>query len=94
MRMKETNLVDEAFICLDELVVHRFIMWRKWGERVHHVVDAEEYGEQAIGSGPRDCAVFSVSGQKFMFNLVFKALHTRSQGRRDNRVVNRGSTVG
>ena len=76
--MKETNLVDEAFICLDELVVYRFIMWRKRSERVHDVIDTEEYGEQAIGGGPRDCAVLSVSGQKLMFDLVFEALHSRS----------------
>lgn len=76
--MKETDLVDETFICLDELVVHRIIMWRKRSERVHHVIDTEEYREQTIGGGPRDCAVFSVSGQKFMFDLVFEALHSRS----------------
>lgn len=76
--MKETNLVDEAFICLDDLVVYRIIMWRKRSERVHDVIDTEEYGEQAIGGGPRDCAVFSVSMQKLMFDLVSEALHSRS----------------
>lgn len=75
---KETNLVDEAFICLDELVVHRIIMWRKGSERIHHIIDTEEYGEQTIGGGPRDCAVFGVNGQEFVFDLVSEALHSRS----------------
>ena len=93
MKKKETNLVNEAFICLDELVVHRVIMWRKRSEIISHIVDTEEHSEQAIGCSPGDFAVVDVCVQKLMFNLVFEALHSRAKARHHDRVVNGGSTI-
>ena len=89
----ENYPVDEAFICLEKLIIHRVVMRRKRSERICHVVGTKKNDEQAIGSGPRDFAVIDVGVQKLFFNLVFEALHSRSKARHDNRVVYRGSTV-
>ena len=42
MKTRETNLVDEALISLDELIIHRVVVRRKRSERVSHVVDTKE----------------------------------------------------
>ena len=76
-KLRETNLVDEAFVRLDKLVVHRVVVRRKRSERVRHVVDTKEYGKEGIGSCPWNFAVVHVGVQKFIFNLVLKALHSR-----------------
>ncbi len=68
-------------------------MGRKRSERVCHVVNTKEYGEQAIRSGPWDFAVVDIGVQKLMFNLVLKALHSRPEARHDDRVIDRRSTV-
>ena len=90
---EDTYLVDEAFICLNKLIIHRVVVRREWSERIRHVVDTKENDKQAIGSGPWDFAVVDVGVQKLIFNLVLEALHSRSKARHDNRVVYRGSTV-
>ena len=77
--MRETNLVDEAFVRLDKLVVHRVVVRRKRSERVRHVVDTKKYGKESIGSCPRNFAVVYIGVQKFMLNLVLKAAHSRSK---------------
>ena len=94
MKTRKTNLVNEAFIGLDEFVIHRVIMRRERSERVSHIVDTEKYSEQAIGCSPGDFGVVDIGMQKLMFNLVFEALHSRSKARHHDRVVNGGSTVG
>ena len=93
MKTRETNLVDEALISLDELIIHRVVVGRKRSERVSHVVDTKEECEKAIGSSPWDFAVIDVGVQKLMFDLILKGLHSRSKARLDNRVVDCGSTI-
>ena len=79
MRTRETNLVDEAFVRLDKLIVHRVVVRRKRSKRVRHVVDTKKYGKESIGSYPRNSAVVHVGVHKIILNLVLKAAHSRSK---------------